>query len=360
MPTRVITSLDEATPAWLTDVLATSGALSSGSVERIESKSSERDLSVVARLEISYSAGATGLCPRQLFLKLVKVESDYGLFGPSEVDYYAKDYVGLCSTPIPTCYSAAFSNERNCYHLLIDDHSETHFNGFNKAPTLEHGLALAEGLALLHAHWWGMDRLGQGGKSIPDADGIERFVCMSRPGLKHILEYADNQLELHWPEAMTELFRAHPQAMVERTGHGPGFTLVHGDVNPGNLLVPMEGDRPLFIIDRQPFDWSLTAWLGAYDISYAIVHWWEPEVRRQFEGPMLRRYHERLVEHGVEDYTFEDLFLDYRLCAVMSVYVATEWCKDGPNEAMADFWRTLLRRAMTAVDDLECRALWTR
>ena len=59
----------------------------------------------------------------------------------------------------------------------------------------------------------------------------------------HILEYPDNQLESHWPGTMIDLFEAHPRAMVHRTQRGTGFTLIHGDVNPGNILVPHGGDR---------------------------------------------------------------------------------------------------------------------
>ena len=81
----MITSLNEVTKEWLTEALLRRGALSSGHVENVETKSNERDLSSVARLELSYSDEATGSCPRYLFLKLVKGESGSGLFGPSEV-----------------------------------------------------------------------------------------------------------------------------------------------------------------------------------------------------------------------------------------------------------------------------------
>jgi hypothetical protein len=57
------------------------------------------------------------------------------------------------------------------------------------------------------------------------------------------------------------------------------------------------------IIDRQPFDWSLTTWLGAYDLAYAMVLDWPTELRRRWEMPVLQRYHAHLLERGVRGYT---------------------------------------------------------
>jgi thiamine kinase-like enzyme len=355
---EVITSIDAVTPEWLTKVLRQSGALESGEVEGIDSQLAERDNSNVASLTVVYAAGSKGELPHKLFLKMVYGQVEDGSFGPSEVHYYARDYVGLEQSPIPRSYTAAHSKQLQRYHVLMDDLSATHMNGFNKAPTLAYGLALAEGLAKLHAHWWGADRLRRGGESVPEAATIRRFIDIAKPGLQHILEYADNQLEPHWPAALLEIFEAHPVAMVQRTQRSAGFTLIHGDVNPGNILVPLEGDSPIYLIDRQPFDWSLTTWLGAYDLSYAIVHWWETETRRNFEQAMLRRYHECLVAQGVDDYSFDQLYADYRLAAVMSVYVATEWCRRGIREDLVKYWRPMLHKSMQAFDDLECRALW--
>ena len=97
---------------------------------------------------------------------------------------------------------------------------------------------------------------------------------------------------------------------------------MHGDVGEQNILVPRQGDRPLYLIDRQPFNWSLTTWLGAYDLAYAMVIDWEVETRRRWELPVLRRYHERLLACGVQGYPWERLWDDYRLCVPMGVYVA--------------------------------------
>ena len=50
------------------------------------------------------------------------------------------------------------------------------------------------------------------------------------------------------------------------------------------------GDRPIYLIDRQPFNWSLTTWLGVYDLAYAIVLDWPSELRERFEILTLERY----------------------------------------------------------------------
>lgn len=149
-----------------------------------------------------------------------------------------------------------------------------------------------------------------------------------------------------------------PSMMIARTNDPNGFTLIHGDPNWNNILVPHNADRPLYIIDRQPFDWSLTVWLGVYDLAYALVLDWDIDERRRFEIPILRHYHDRLTALGVYDYSWEQLLLDYRLSVPICVYVAIEWCRGGVNEPWVHIWLPMLQQAMTACDDLNCRELW--
>jgi len=58
------------------------------------------------------------------------------------------------------------------------------------------------------------------------------------------------------------------------------------------------------------------------------------------------------------DYTWEQLYNDYRLCAVMGVYIAAEYCRGGVNERQVHIWLPMLQRALTACDDLNCSVLW--
>jgi ecdysteroid kinase len=354
MPNDVIVSVDQVTAAWLTDVLTISGALESGAVESFEFDTGEERLSTNARLKVKYAAESRGEMPQKLFLKMVHTDQNDGFFGPSEVYYYIRDYVGVWDAPLIRHYDAAYSAEQGRYHVLMDDVSETHIVAIDKTPTLEYGLALADGLAAMHARWW--DRLGDA--PIPSAASIRRFVSIAEPGAEHILAACADQLKPHWPEMIRELFKKHPQAMIERTRDGNGFTLIHGDVNCFNVLVPTAGDRPIYIIDRQPFDWSLTTWLGVYDLAYVMVLDWDIEIRRTHEQAILRRYHEQLIAHGVSGYSWEQLFEDYRLAAPMIVYIPTEWNQRAFNAETMWIWLPMLQRALTAIDDLDCVKLW--
>lgn len=355
----VIEALQDVTPVWLTSVLARSGALDEGSVLEVEvTDLQERELSTGARLRLSYSAGSRGTRPERLFLKIVSTEfdNDEPLL-PSEVDYYRRDYRGAPRVPIVRCYDAALAEDSRRYHLLLDDVSSTHVQAFEKPLRLGHGLALADGLAAMHAHWWGEARLRQGGMPIPSPAAIERFVEISRGGVGYIMDCCRDELAAHWPETILDLYAYHTQVLVRRTRDSRGFTLIHGDAGPGNILVPLQGDRPVYVIDRAPFEWSLTTWLGVYDLAYALVTGLGIDLRRELEEPLLRRYHAGLLEGGIEDYPWEQLHRDYRMAAAMGVYIATEWCR-GSGRQHKDIWMPMLKQALTAVDDLECREFW--
>jgi hypothetical protein len=354
----VITRLDQVTTKWLTDVLSNSGALTKGAVAAFDVDTGRGNWSTNGSLNVQYVDGSVGTLPQRLFLKIVNADLGDEFFGPSEVAYYTRDYTGVKGAPLVRCYDAAFSVDERCYHILQDDLSATHVEAAEKVPTLEYGLALAEGLAAMHAHWWGAQRLAEAGATMHSAEHIRRFVDIAEPGVEHIVNRFSAQLKAHWPEAMRALYARHPQRMIERTQDDNGFTLIHGDVGHNNILVPRDGERPIYIIDRQPFDWSLTTWLGVYDLAYAIVLDWEVETRRRLEMPVLRHYYDQLTRRGVKGYSWERLFDDYRLSVAMGVYIATEYCRGGVNERWISAWLPMLQRSLTACDDLDCGALW--
>jgi hypothetical protein len=97
--------------------------------------------------------------------------------------------------------------------------------------------------------------------------------------------------------------------------------------------------------------------LGVYDLAYAMVLYWDVEIRRALEMSVLRHYHECLIRRGTTGYTWEHLWDDYRLCVMMGVYVATEWCRSQLNMDTHQYWMPMLQRTLTAVDDLQAADL---
>jgi thiamine kinase-like enzyme len=175
-----------------------------------------------------------------------------------------------------------------------------------------------------------------------------------------MLDAAKGEIEPGWGDVLRRTFERHPALMRDRTRDPTGFALVHGDVNPGNVLSPLAGVGPTYLIDRQPFDWSLTTWLGAADIAYLMVHWWPTDRRRRLETDVLRRYHDGLHRRGVTGYPWDRLVADYRLCAVQSIYVAVSWCiLEDDRTTMRWVWLPQLKRSLAAFADLRCDALWS-
>ncbi len=355
---RVIASLDQLTPGWLTQLLQAGGALEAGRVETFEHIRCGGNWSASARLRPVYSLDARGERPEKLFLKMVDTDLGDEFFGPSEVFYYTRDYVDVPDAPLLRCYHGAYDEAIHRYHLLLEDVTETHIRALEKQPGLAYGLALAEGLAALHARWWGARRLAQAGAPVHGPGHIRRFIEIAEPGGGHIQRELPDRLAPHWPALISSIFEQLPAALVARSQDLNGFTLIHGDAGDTNILVPRQGERPLYIIDRQPFDWSLTTWLGAYDLAYAIVLDWPVEARRRLEVPILRHYHRQLEQAGVRDYPWKRLWDDYRLSAALGVTIGVEYCRGGINARQMPYWLSSLQRALTACDDLDIPALW--
>jgi hypothetical protein len=359
MQEKVISNLEQATKEWLTAVLSHNGALTQGSVTAVTMNTGHGNWSESGSLQLAYSPDAQGERPSRLFLKLVNTDAGDGeFFLPSEVDYYLRDYLDVPDAPLLRCYDGRFSPQLQRYHLLLEDVSATHVVADDKAPTLAHGLALAEALAILHARWWGTDRLAEANAPSHDADHIRRFAAMAEPGVAHALTLFADDLKPHWPDFLRALFANLPERLVARAQDTANFTLIHGDPNTRNLMVPREGERPLYLIDKQPFDWSLTTWLGAFDLAYAIALYWESNLRRGLETAVLRHYHQTLLRRGVQGYSWEQLYEDYRMSVAMMVVVAVEYLRGGGDPRWRDFQRGLVQRTLTACDDLNCYELY--
>ena len=349
----VRTDSDHVDAAWIEHTLHREGLIEAGSVASIDiDADAARTWSRIARIGVHYRDGATGRAPTRLLLKMCHGLGD--AFGSSEVDYYRRDYCDAKDAPLPRCFDAAYADSPRRYHLLLEDLSATHSNADGVAPHGWYGRALAQSLAALHAHRWGEQRLLQLGQGLPTRDEIDRYVAHVSQGLEPMLALVEHRLPSAWPARLRALFDglgAQLAQRAERAQEPHGMTLVHGDLNPGNILVPRDRSGPVLFIDRQPFDWSLTRWLAVSDLVYAIVPWWRTSARRRLEPMVLAHYCESLRSRGI-DYPLSSVQADYRLCLRMAIAVAVQWCTvEADRDRMRWLWARQLKRSLAAYDD---------
>jgi hypothetical protein len=354
----VISEIEKLTVSWLNQALKRNNILPNGEVTAVHTDLLRGTWSRMYRIRPTYNTADPQSLPQSFLLKICA--GDHGVFGPSEVHYYTNDYTDLPNAPIPTCYDGVYQADPRAYHLLVEDLSATHQDTWEMPPTLERGKATAEALAYLHSHYWGEVRIESIGENIPGEEEIGRYVHHNKLGLGPLFETLGETLDPEWRQTMLDVFDFHPRAMLARTRNQLGFTIIHGDVNPGNTLAPIEGDGRIYLIDRQPFDWSLTCWLGVADLAYMMVEWWDVDFRRAHETAVLRHYQASLKQFGV-DYPWELLWDDYRLTAVQSLQGTAEWCVlEEDREGMRWVWEPKLHKALAAFNDLNCAEIMAK
>lgn len=96
---------------------------------------------------------------------------------------------------------------------------------------------------------------------------------------------------------------------LERLANEP-WTLLHGDYRLDNLLFRPDGE--LVILDYQLLAKGNPSWDVSYFITTALTADNLAEEER-----MLRRYHDRLVAAGRDDYAFDDLVTDHELAKLL-------------------------------------------
>ena len=135
---------------------------------------------------------------------------------------------------------------------------------------------------------------------------------------KHFARFADtlgNRLSASGRQIYERTLASLP-GLWERVTRRKGLTLIHGDANLSNVLLPHDPDQESAMI----IDWQL--WgisFAAEDLAHLIALFWDKEDRQGMEKELLMRYHQGLIRYGVENYQWADCWHDYRLAVILRV-----------------------------------------
>lgn len=248
------------------------------------------DLDSLPRIYYSYGDAETG---RKVVVMEDLSESTVDssvFFGPGNPHNWSKDLVTL---------SAKGGN------APMEIVAETTFVSIAKvhARYWKSEALLNDKYAYLRGHAW---LQGQGKESWEGAQGLARMFWK---------KHCDGEgTSIEWNPLVRETVEHAMEGIswekqLERLRVGGHWTLVHGDFWPGNVLWTRPTESSSGSISL--LDWEMVGLgSGPQDLGQYAISNMSPTERRACEERLLRRYHQTLVEEGV-DVTFEHCWTEY-------------------------------------------------
>jgi thiamine kinase-like enzyme len=342
---------EDITPEWLTSVLHRNGIARETAVSAVNVLlAKELPISTVYRLSLGYKETADQANhPGSVFLKLCgpsslgKAPEGIGL---KEVEFYRAVAPEMHCPPLVRCYDAAHSKESGHSHILMEDLFETHSQPEqNMAPIEQQSRLAVEALAKMHAYWWNSPRLGQDVGTLFDDKTLREFIENLNSSVAAFLQFADDDLTLKQKEAYRRMLGSAEQ-IWGRLRNASDLTVTHGDMHWWNFLYPKDPESGSIHI----FDWHL--WhidLGARDLAFLLALGGFAEPRPELEEALLRAYLETLAANGVSNYTWDELWSDYRLSSIRNLNIPVIFWQQGKHEST---WKTALRRSFDSYERL--------
>ncbi len=361
------------TAAWLTAVLRDSGALPHGAVVSVTPRANAAFNSAALHLDLTYTPDAPATAPARLFLKR-NIAADWArASGQSEVGFYHLVAPHAAHLPmIVPCLAAAYDDDTHDSFCLLLDVSSSHSAPVTRddllasqgVPSDAHLEAIVDTVAGFHAYWWQHPALGTGAAETTPwyRDAAHFHAHVERRQREWSAFIADEgswlsaDLRLLCERVVDHLAGLWDPYLAPRVATHANLTLCHGDCYLSQFLCP-RGDPtagPTYLIDWQ----GAGADFAAFDLVHLFAFFWTPAQRHEHarEERLLRRYHERLMAHGVRDYAWDDLLADYRLLLTILLLYPI-W--DQTNGSRRDYWWPKLQCVAAAYQDLDCAQMLT-
>ena len=345
----MIESLDDATPAWLGDVLHVK-------VANISSTANDAFNSSIAHLNVKYSEPVD--LPSRLILKL---NNDHA--GQYEIQFY-RFAENIDLSMMPRRLGMEYDSSTGFSFLLLEDISDSHMTpirrdqllALNGVPDMEQLEMIVDAVAGFHAAFWEQPSLGSVSDTTEmrswyrDDDFHAKHVERRRNEWAKFLELYRDELPKEWItlgesilESLPKLFesRIKPRLSPRRA-----LTMSQGDCYLTQFLVPREGFGQAYLIDFQ----DACVNFPTFDLVFMFATFWTHEQRAGIEQKLLHRYLDTLTTHGI-DYDWDLLCDDYRLCLSYMFFDAV-W--NATSGSRREYWKPKLSCLIAAYQDWKC------
>ncbi len=312
------------TPSWLTQALRSTGLLHQATVTALTAEAIgaiEGGVGVLARFHLTYDI-MEEQAPRTLIAKLPVADPvlrarivQRGHYD-KEIQFY-EDIAGRIPLRTPKCYYSARNSTAQAYILLLEDLFPARVGNDYVGCSGAEAAEACRALAGFHAYFWEHTALSTM-TWIPTFQALASLNQQSyQQSLPLFLDKFSQRVSGFFREIASAFCEVLPNIWY-KLGQPP-LTMLHGDFRLDNLFFGTEEGGPPFAV----VDWQLLRQgLGVVDVAYFLGVSVAPEVRQAREREILQQYHMRLVQHGVQGYTFTQCLRDYQQATCYALYVA--------------------------------------
>ena len=348
-------SASDITPAWLTSVLQSSGAIHSANVIDCETNAIGEGVGFVGqllRVKISYDTMERE-APTSLVAKLPSTNPQndryWGQPGRNahekEIGFYKNLAPGI-ELRTPRCFFGDASWENRLSVILLEDLSRVRPGDQLEGCPAEDAETVVRDWAHFNAAFWDNERLRQ----IPNLPGytagFDNLQTRFDNAWQGYVENFRDELPVEILQIGNRLQGDGGKSVRFRLGQSPN-TLCHGDFRLDNLFF-LDAESRIAVID-----WSgYRSGPGVWDVSHFISQGLDPEIRTSCEHELLRIYHKTLVENGVQGYSLDQVRYDYRLSMLTHLQKLIRGASfDIVNDRHQRLTQVIRRRVSSAVID---------
>ncbi|HEY8173167.1 MAG TPA: phosphotransferase [Dehalococcoidia bacterium] len=299
------------TPASLTLALRANATIQHARVSGVQVMPLGEDQGTTARLyrvAVTYDLEEPG-APASLIAKLSRnlgplaIAEQFRLYEREARFYTTIAPVPNLRTP-RVYYSADHGNGEHT--LILEDMAPAREGDVVAGCSVETIARAVDAVASMHAQYWDSVTLGeQAWLPRPNADTTVGFALEHYPRSWRIFE---RQTRSPGPEVVAAGYGlCGDRSVLDRLSSGP-CTLTHGDLRLNNLLFDAGGGLAAVI------DWqTVTFARGPMDLASLLVSNLDPADCARAEADLIPRYVAKLREYGVDGYSLDECWMDYRL-----------------------------------------------
>lgn len=308
-------------PEWLTERLRAAGVLREARVTAVTERRSVGAGMLGDSIRFAVAYDRDEAAPASFVGKFASADpvsrqtgQAYGLY-EREVGFY-REVARTVAIRTPTCHFAEYDPTDGAFALLMEDLSPARQGNQLTGCDLADARLAMEQAAALHGPRWNDRTLAY--HPFLNLTGAASSVIDVFP--ECIAEFHRRYNGMLEPDYMDVCDRY--AALVARRLPPPAprnTTLTHGDFRLDNMLFDArDGALPMVTLDWQ----SPAIGVGAVDVAYFLGMALPIELRRANERALLEHYLEALRVYGVRDYSYDELYDDYRRTSLSGVSTA--------------------------------------